>query len=112
MQQGRAIKLQRSADTAAENFSRPDRARNFTKEKFSVYSLQPLSETTAAVIFLKSSGKKALAFFYWINANNGHWRYFFVSDSHLLGLRKLEGILENIEMENFPLNFQAPRGET
>jgi hypothetical protein len=100
-----ACKLLSAANKTAEDFSRTDREFNYSNESFKVGEIIPLSESTAAVIFDKTGGKKALAFYYYLNSQQGHWRYFFITDSHLLGLRKLEGILENVEKHNFSLNF-------
>lgn len=101
-----ALRLKTTANEIAQNFSNPDREYNKTNETFDVESIVPLSEYTALVIFSKSSGKKALAFCYYINANNGQWRYFFPSDSHVRGMEKVGPYLQKIEVFNFPKNFE------
>ena len=99
--------LQRRAKEASAAFSNPDRALNTNKEIFTIHEIKPLSENTAAVIFQKEpTHKKALAFFYYVNGGGegGYWAYFFPTDSHILGLRKIEDLLLEIEQYNFKLN--------
>lgn len=76
--------LKRRAEEIAKAYSKPDREYNYNKELFQLNKLIPMSETTATVIFLKDSGKKAVAFFYLVKDN---WRYYFPTDSHILGMR-------------------------
>lgn len=102
-----AKKLKAKASEIARTFSNTDREFNYSNESFEVKSLVPLSEATALVIFEKSSDKLAIAFCYYINANNGEWRYFFPSDSHILGMEKVGKYLHQIEVKNFPKNFDA-----
>ena len=99
-----AQKLKTKAEEIATNFSRDDRAYNFSGETFSVSLIIPLSENTAAVLFDKSSGKQAVAFCYYIAMNNGTWQYFFPTDSHVLGMAGLADILRGVEKFNFELN--------
>jgi len=100
-----AQKLSQKAKEIAEMFSKEDRQQNFNKETFEVEKIMPLSEFTAAVIYLKSSGKKAVAFLYWMNADSyKEWRYFFPADSHILGMSAFGKIKINVEMENFDKN--------
>jgi len=100
-----ALKLSAKAKEIAENFSKPDREFNINKETFQVEKIIPLSEKTAVVKFLKSSGKKALAFLYWINMNDGSWQYFIPTESHVFGMLKLSKYLQEIEEYNYPKNF-------
>ena len=109
MQADRARKLLDAADTAAQVFSDPGREFNRNRETFAVAAVRVLSETVAAVTFEKQpTNKLALAVFYWINSRGGAWRYFFPSDSHILGFGKLDDLLLQVEAHNFPLNQPAP----
>lgn len=99
-----ANRLKQKTLEVAEYFSNQNRARNYNNEGFRVDNIVPLSETTALVTFQKSSGKFAVAFFYFINVNEGEWRYFFPTDSHILGMKKVEDLLWVIEKVNFPMN--------
>ena len=105
MEHNRAKLLYTAAGVTANNFSNPDRALNGNKEIFEVGTIHPLSELTAIVVFDKSSGKKAMAFYYWINSQGGHWRYFFPTDSHVLGMAKVAKYLEKIEQFNYGKNL-------
>jgi hypothetical protein len=95
-----AQKLMLEAERVAAEYSKPDREYS-NGEHFEVAEILALSEFTAAVIFKKSSGKKAVAFFYTIKDN---WRYFFPTDSHLLGMDSFPEIKKRIEIENFGRN--------
>lgn len=99
-----AQKLKQRIKEVVELFSRPDRSRNFNNETFKFNSTIPLSEYTAAVVFDKNTGKKALAFFYWVNSGEGYWHYFFPSDSHILGMELFGKYKQQIEVENFDKN--------
>lgn len=101
-----ADKLVIKAGQVAQDFSRPERAFNTNQETFKVKDITPLSESTAAVVFEKQpTGKKALAFFYWRNGGAGaDWHYFFPTDSHVLGMSKIEHYLAEVEAFNFGRN--------
>jgi hypothetical protein len=101
-----ALKLKEKAEEIATRFSNPQRDYNGQQETFEVGKIIPLSETTAIVIFDKSSGKRALAFLYYIRASDGYWLYFFPSDSHLLGLQRLSEEMRKVEEFNFKFNFE------
>ena len=106
MQKQRAIKLKALSEDIARKFSIKDREFNFNNEDFQVYELMPLSESTALITFIKSSGKQCLAFCYWINMGGGQWRYFFPTYDHCIGMESLKEILQSIELTNFGLNFK------
>lgn len=83
--------LRDAAHALAEIMSAPDRPRNFGRESFAVERIYPLSDNTAAVVYLKSSGLRALAFGY-IDQRTGPargWRFLFISYQHLAGLSRL-----------------------
>jgi len=99
-----AFELKAKAEECAKHFSNPDRDFNYSKETFAVLRIIPLSEFTAAVIFLKSSEKQATAFFYYVKAS---WRYFFPSDSHLIGMRLFPNYKFDCEKYNYSKNFKG-----
>ena len=104
MKKDRVQKLNIKAKEIAEMFSNPNRQFNFNKETFTVEFIQPLSEMVAAIYFKKTSGKIALAIAFWKNNKGGHWDYFFPTDSHVLGFRKMEKLLESVEEYNIGKN--------
>ena len=86
-------------------FSKPDREFNYGNETFKVHKIIPLSEFTAAVIYIKTpSMKKATMFFYWMRNNGGNWAYFFPSDSHILGMEMFGKLKAKVEVYNFDKN--------
>lgn len=95
-----ADQLRTKADEIARHFSNPDRAHNGNNETFAVARIKVLSEHCAATVFLKSSGKLALAVLYYLPAKS-RWEYFFPTDSHLLGLGQFAALKEQIEDHNF-----------
>jgi len=100
-----AIALQEKANEAAFNFSRSDRANNHNNEKFWVEEIQPISAQSAYVIFMKSSGKKAIAHFINKKPDVPHWEYYFIGCQHLLNLNILTEKYLEVEQYNFPINF-------
>ena len=104
-----ALKLSAKAREIAENFSKLDREFNLNKETFQVEKIIPLSEKTAVAKFMKSSGKKAIAFLYYINMNGGSWQYFIPTESHVFGMMKLPNYLQEIEEYNYPKNFYTEK---
>ena len=106
MQKSRAIMLKKMADSIAHTFSSSDREHNYLNESFEVSEIIPTSESTAIVKMIKSTGKQAIAFCYWINMSGGQWRYFFPTYDHCVGMEMLKDELKKIEQANFPLNFE------
>lgn len=101
-----AKKLWKRAEEIAKMYSIEEREFNYTGERFEVNNIVPLSENTAVVVFNKSSGKKGIAFLFYIASREGHWQYFFPTDSHLLGMKKVEKYKDKIEEENYLENFK------
>lgn len=99
-----AIELYKKVQEVAKIFSNPDRDKNYNNEVFEFEQIRPLSDFSAAVVFRKSSGKKAVAFFYYINSGYGMWKYFFPSDSHILGMEHFGQLKQQIEEFNFDKN--------
>ena len=100
-----AIKLKKKSQEIADNFSNIDREFNINNETFKVVKIDPLSESTAAVLLRKSSGKFALAFCYYINMSGGTWQYFFPTYDHCIGMESVKCLFGAVEKCNFEKNF-------
>lgn len=98
-----ALELKSFAKEIARRYSIKDREKNFNDETFEIFKIIPLSEMTAIVIFDKSSGKKAIAFFF---IKKDKWDYFFPTDSHIIGMMLFSKYKERIEKENWEINFK------
>lgn len=106
MNRDAALKLKTVAWQAAENFSQ-DREFNYASEKFIVLEIIPRSDNVAAVIMEKNTGKWGLFLFYYMNMGGGVWKYFALTDSHIMGIesRWLVELKQRVEEHNYPLNF-------
>jgi hypothetical protein len=106
MQKDLAIRLKKQAEEIARQFSNPHREGNPMGETFQVYEIIPTSDQSAIVTFEKSTGKQAVAFFYYIprGASQG-WKYFFPTDSHIAGMRAFEIHKMQAEQRNYQMNF-------
>lgn len=90
----------------AQRFSHGDREMNFNNETFTVKEIVPLSDHTAAVVYSKNTGKDAIIFCYYIvNGVSKGWKYFFPTDSHILGFRAFEVFKLLVEHHNYKFNF-------
>jgi len=89
------------AEQIANHYSNHQRANNYNNETFAVTGIEPTSETTATITFLKSSGKLALAFAFY---KKNRWDYFFPTESHIIGMQKLANALNQIDQYNFKKN--------
>jgi hypothetical protein len=98
------LKLEGEAKRAAIRFSDPGREFNVMAETFEVHEIIPLSDQTAAVVLEKNTGKKVAFLFYYLKSNEGEWRYFAPTDSHLLGIPRFASIKEECEHHNFHFN--------
>ena len=96
--------LYEKAENIAKMFSNYEREGNFNKETFFLHEIEPLSETTAAIIFKKSTKKLAIAFAYYISSQGGYWAYFFPKESHIHGMLKVSNYLHRVEKYNFKHN--------
>lgn len=101
-----AIKLKETAHEIEKIFSDPNRKFNTLKEVYTLEKLIVLSEYTAALIFKKNTGKKALVFAYHTMATDGKWQYFFPKESHTVGMSKVAGLLNEVEQHNYSYNLQ------
>jgi hypothetical protein len=101
-----AIELDKECKIVAQRFSRTDREQNFNNETFEVDEIIPMSDHTATVVFKKSSGKLAAAFFYYIaKGYSKGWKYFFPTDSHINGLASFHYFKLEVERKNYDKNF-------
>lgn len=98
-----AISLRKKASEVAHIFSDPNREYNPTGEVFEVERIDALSESAAGVVFKKSSGKRALAYFFYVKND---WRYYFPTDSHILGMQAFAELKKKVEVLNFKENFE------
>jgi hypothetical protein len=76
-------------------------------EIYTVSEIRNLSERSAAVIYERDSGLFSISFFVWIRndySGNGFWLNVFIAESHLVGMRQLPEIFDEIEEKNFALN--------
>tara|TARA_Y100000310_G_scaffold96075_2_gene93857 strand:+ start:1161 stop:1496 length:336 start_codon:yes stop_codon:yes gene_type:complete len=106
-----ARRLQDEAEVAAQRFSSPKRTLNYTAEEFTVDEIIPLSAQAACVIFKKSSGKKAVAHFIYVQSPKPYWTYYFLGAEHLINLDKIPDIYWDVERFNYPLNFPVEETE-
>jgi hypothetical protein len=105
MQKKMAIALRNAALDTAVLFSK-QRGGNVLNETYAVENIEVLSECTAQVTFIKEpTGKKAVAWFYYINSRRKpRWDYFFVTYSHLVGLNRVSRTLHEVEQHNFSIS--------
>lgn len=99
-----AIKLKKKAEEVARIYSNPDREYNPYGEIFKIDRIIALSGRTAAVSYLKNSGKRAAVFFHYVK---NYWEYFFPTDSHIIGMLAFPEIKKKIEEDNFDKNFKG-----
>ena len=104
MNKDTAKALAAKAEEISQQYSNPNRKYNYGQESFTLESIIPHSDQVATVVFLKSSGKRAAALFYYIPAKKV-WRYWFPTDSHVAGLQGFREVKLQIEQQNFQQNF-------
>ena len=93
-----AIELQDFCQTIADRYSNVNRV--------SVEEVIPTSDHTACVNFVKTGGKLAVAFFYYINKGRSKgWKYFFPTDSHVNGFQAFLYYKLEAERKNYSKNF-------
>lgn len=92
------------ANGVAAHFSNPQRQHNVNGESFNVHDIKLLSAQSALVIFEKTTGKRAVAFFYHIHTQE-RWEYFFLGAQHMLNLDKIPEIYMQVENHNLKYNF-------
>jgi hypothetical protein len=101
-----AIELKQESEIVAKKFSSMNREGNFNEETFQVDEVIPMSDHTASVIFKKNTGKLAAAFFYYINKGYSKgWKYYFPTDSHIIGMMSFNLSKLDVERKNYDKNF-------
>ena len=101
-----AQELKTQAEIVAKRFSKSDREGNVNEETFWVNEIISMSDHSATVVFEKSSGKLAAAFFYYIaRGYSKGWKYFFPTDSHINGLSSFHFFKLEVERKNYDKNF-------
>ena len=101
-----AIELQDFCQTIADRYSNVNRVGNVNNETFSVEEVIPTSDHTACVNFVKTGGKLAVAFFYYINKGRSKgWKYFCPTDSHVNGFQAFLYYKLEAERKNYSKNF-------
>ena len=100
-----AMHLKKYAEEIAQRYSKTDRRYNVNGERFQVIEYKILSAQTACVIYEKSTGKRAIAFFYHVDRQS-RWNYFFIGAQHMLNLDKIQEYYLQVENHNFAYNFQ------
>ena len=101
-----ATELQDFCNTIAERYSNIARVGNVNNETFTVEEIIPTSDHTACVNFVKTGGKVAVAFFYYINKGRSKgWKYFFPTDSHVNGFQAFLYYKLEAERKNYSKNF-------
>ena len=101
-----AIELQDFCQTIADRYSNVNRVGNVNNETFTVQEIIPTSDHSACVNFVKTGGKIAVAFFYYINKGRSKgWKYFFPTDSHVNGFHAFLYCKLEAELKNYSKNF-------
>jgi len=95
------------AHEVARRFSKPNREGNVSKETFEIYEIIPTSDHTAVVFFKKDTDKLGMGFFYYINKGMSKgWKYFFPTDSHVVGMMACHYYKLECERLNYAKNFK------
>ena len=118
MRRSVAQDMREKALEIAKWYSDPSRAKNTQQLTYKLDDLLPLSENTGAAIFLKSDGKRMVAFLFWFNVGadekcehcersgkKGRWEYLIPTDSHITGMVKMPNVLWGVEKMNFEHNW-------
>tara|TARA_R100000742_G_C4279180_1_gene103144 strand:- start:1314 stop:1718 length:405 start_codon:yes stop_codon:yes gene_type:complete len=104
-----AQELKVFATVVANRFSQTKREGNVSDETFEVYEIIPTSDQTAIVFFKKNTAKLGMGFFYYIarGVSQG-WKYFFPTDSHIVGMMASHYYKLEVERKNYGKNFIDP----
>jgi hypothetical protein len=107
MNKERAQELHEFAEVIAARFSQTNRVGNVNNESFAVDEVIPTSDHSAVINFVKSTGKIAVAFCYYINKGRSKgWKYFFPTDSHVNGFHSFLYYKLEAERRNYDKNFK------
>jgi hypothetical protein len=106
MNKERAKELNEFCQTIAERFSNTSRQGNINNETFLVEEIIPTSDDSAVVNFVKNTGKLAVAYMYYINRGRSKgWKYYFPTDSHVVGMQAFSFYKLEAERKNYKRNF-------
>ncbi len=101
-------KLQETIKEVEIKFSQP--TQKYTNpQEFKLDKVVPLSDLTAALIFNRGSNTKTLLFAFHNGSTEGKWQYFFVRESHVLGLSRLKDAYDLVENHNFSKAYYAEK---
>jgi len=106
MQKPIAKELRSFAEEIAKRYSNTDRVGNVNNESFQVQDVIPMSDHTAVINFVKTTGKIGVAFCYYIaKGRSKGWKYFFPTDSHVSGFQAFFIYKTEAERNNYDKNF-------
>lgn len=101
-------KLQETIKEVEVKFSQP--TQKYTNpQEFKLDKVVPLSDLTAALIFNRGANAKVLLFAFHNGSVEGKWQYFFVKESHVLGLNRLKDCYDYVENHNFSKAYNAEK---
>lgn len=101
-------KLQETIKEVEVKFSQPTQKYNNPQE-FKLDKVVPLSDLTAALIFNRGANSKVLLFAFHSGSTESKWQYFFVKESHVLGLSRLKDCYDYVENHNFSKAYNAEK---
>jgi hypothetical protein len=94
-----AQNLRKRAEEVAERYSQPGERSRAAKEGLKVDAIEPLSDNAAAVIFIKDTGIRTVALFFYLS-HSETWNYLFPTDGHTLGFSEFPRIRREVEKLN------------
>lgn len=94
-----AAKLQKRAAEVAERYSVQGDRKTATKEALKVESISPLSDNSAAVVFIRTNNIRTAAFFFYLSHSEA-WHYLFPTDGHVLGFKEFPCVRMSVEKQN------------
>jgi hypothetical protein len=99
-----AVNLEYLAKMVSNKLELSKRNGKDNDEKYFVQEIITISDYTAICIFENNIGKRELCFFYYIPTGESMgWKYFFPTDSHLLGFRAFDHFKFEIDRYNHKL---------
>ena len=101
-----AISLDKKIAEVSAIMSNPQRPGNVNNEDFNFSSMKILSEQVVAVKYKKlPGGKLALCMMFWVPGLS-LWLSIFITDSHVLGMKKIDTEKEKVEAFNYEKNLK------
>ena len=100
--------LQMEAEQLAEVYTNKA-PKNTSGIVYEVERVRPLSDTTGAVVMMKSNGQRAVFWFHYITKRGKReWRWLTVTYDHLYGMNRLIQLMYEVEGMNFKANTERP----